>query len=360
MIGWLVLPLAVVGCDKSESTRLEEIPLPHVRAETVVMVSPRPKSRHLVLLQPARRARLSPRMGGQVIDLLVDEQQQVEVGEMLVKLAAQDSKGGLITAKASISRIKEQLLDTERELHTARDLVKRGVETTRAVERLETQQATLEAQLREAKGTLVRAKDAVGASSIDAPFSGTITRVDTELGEYIGPGSVAMVIAQLDPLAAEVPLTEAEVAMNDRGGLGFGLVVRGEHVEPQLEWLASEADPGTSTFTARLRVPNPSARLRAGESAQVEVFGPERAPITAVPMTAVRWAADVSYVLRLQGTKVERVEVTVLDDSEELVTIAGPVAAGDRVVAAGPLSLMPGDEVVVVDAQAETLADASG
>ena len=178
MIGWLVLPLAVVGCDKSESTRLEEIPLPHVRAETVVMVSPRPKSRHLVLLQPARRARLSPRMGGQVIDLLVDEQQQVEVGEMLVKLAAQDSKGGLITAKASISRIKEQLLDTERELHTARDLVKRGVETTRAVERLETQQATLEAQLREAKGTLVRAKDAVGASSIDAPFSGTITRVD--------------------------------------------------------------------------------------------------------------------------------------------------------------------------------------
>ena len=107
-------------------------------------------------------------------------------------------------------------------------------------------------------------------------------------------------------------------------------------------------------------MPNPSARLRAGESAQVEVFGPERAPITAVPMTAVRWAADVSYVLRLQGTKVERVEVTVLDDSEELVTIAGPVAAGDRVVAAGPLSLMPGDEVVVVDAQAETLADASG
>lgn len=361
MIGWLAvaIPILLYGCDKPESTRLEETPLPHVRVESVVQVSPRPKSRHLVLLEPARRTRISPRMGGQVIDLLVDEQQEVAVGDVLVKLAAQDSKGGLITAKASISRINEQLRDTERELSTARDLVKRGVETTRAVERLETQQATLRAQLREAKGTLVRAKDAVGASTIDAPFSGTVTRVETELGEYIGPGSVALVIAQLDPLAAEVPLSEAELAMNDRGGLGFGLVVRGERIEPELEWIASEADPGTSTFTARLRVPNPEGTLRAGESAEVEVFGPEREPVLAVPMTAVRWAAKTSYVLRLTGTTIERVDVTVLDDSEDLVTIAGPIAVGDRVVAAGPLSLMPGNEVVVVDAPGEALAAAA-
>ena len=361
-VGVLVLPMMQVGCDKPESTRLEEKPLPHVRVESVVEVSPRPKSRHLVLLEPTRRARLSPRMGGQVIDLLVTEQQKVEVGEVLVKLAAQDSKGGLMTAKASISRINEQLRDTKRELVTARDLVSRGVETTRAVERLETQQATFEAQLREAKGTLVRAKDALGASTVDAPFTGTVTRIDTELGEYIGPGAVAMVLAQLDPLAAEVPLSEAELSMHDQGGLGFGLVIRGQKTEAELEWIANEADPGTSTFTARLKVPNASGTLRAGESAEVEVYGPQRAPVTAVPMTAVRWSAGQAYVLRLQekDTTVERIDVRVLDDSDELVTISGPLGTKDRVVAAGPLSLVTGDEVEVVESPAETLAAASG
>lgn len=353
----VLVPLG--GCDRPESTRLDEPPLPHVRVEAIVEVSPRPQSRHLVLLEPARRARLSPRMGGQVIELMVDEQQPVKVGDVLLKLAAQDPRGGLITAKASISRIEEQLRDNERELATARDLVSRGVETTRAVERLETQAATLQAQLREAKGTLVRAKDAVGATTLEAPFSGTVTSVDTELGEYIGPGSVAMVLAQLDPLAAEVPLAESELALHDQGGLGFALVVRGQRLEPTLEWIANEADPGTSTFTARLRIPNPAGTLRAGESAEVEVFGPQREPVLAVPMTAVRWSAGMAYVLRVQGDVVERVEVTVLDDDEDLVTIAGSVKVGEPVVAAGPISLMPGDPVVVVDAPAETLADAS-
>ncbi len=356
----LALPVGTTGCDKTESTRLEEEPLPHVRVSAVVEVSPRPKSRHLVLLEPARRARLSPRMGGQVIDLMVEEQQKVEAGEVLVRFAAQDSKGGLMTAKASISRIKEQMRDNTRELSTARDLVGRGVETTRAVERLETSQATLEAQLREAKGTLVRAKDAFGASTLDAPFSGTVTSLDTELGEFIGPGGVAMVLAQLDPLAAEVPLSEIELAMHDQGGLGFALVIRGKRTEPELEWIASEADPGTSTFTARLRVPNDAMTLRAGESAEVEVFGPQRDPVKAVPMTAVRWSANMAYVLRVKDDHVERVDVVVLDDSDDLVTLSGPLAVGDPLVAAGPISLLPGDQVVVVETPPETLADASG
>lgn len=284
-----------------------------------------------------------------MIDLLASEQQEVAAGDILVKLAAQDSKGGLITAKASISRINEQLRDTRRELATARDLVARGVETTRAVERLETQQATLQAQLQEAKGSLVRAKDAVGAGTIDAPFSGTVTRIDTELGEYIGPGAVAMVVAQLDPLAAEVPLSEAELALHDQGGLRFVVVVRGQRIEPELEWIAHEADPGTSTFTARLRIPNPEGKLRAGESATVQVLGPQRTPATAVPMTAIRWAASDAYVLRLtQGSTVERVDVIVLDDTEELVTVRGDLQNGEEVVAAGPISLVSEDEVVVV------------
>ncbi len=349
------------ACDKPESTRLEEQPLPHVRTAEVVEVSPRPKSRHLVLIQPARRARLSPRMGGQVLGLLVDEQDKVKTGDVLVRLAAQDSRGGLMSAKASISRIKEQLRDTERELKTARELVARGVETTRAVERLETNQATLKAQLREAKGTLVRAKDAVGASTLDAPFSGTITRIDTELGEYIGPGNVALVLSQLHPLAAEVPLSEAEVALHDKGGLGFALVVRERRLEPEIEWIAREADEGTSTFTARLLIPNEEGSLRAGESAEVEVNGPQRAPVKAVPMTAVRYSTGAAYVLRLAGDEVERVEVEVLDDAGDMVTIAGDIATGDRVVATGPNSLMPGDTVVVAGAPSEpTLAAASG
>lgn len=357
ILSWLVAASTGFGCTQRESTRLEHKPPPHVRAVPVVEVAPRPKSRHLVRLEPARRARLAPRGGGEVTAIEVTEQQEVEAGAILVRFAGDASRGGLMTAQATIARIQENLRDNARELETTRALLAKNIETTRAVEQLETEKVRLEAQLREAKGSVVQARDKVGATAISAPFKGTVTRIDTEVGEYMALGAVALVLAQLDPLVVEVPLTQDEVALYDRGGLEFQLLARGRTLEAELEWLASEADEGTSTFRARLRVPNPQRTLRAGELVDVEVLGPERGKLTAVPMTAVRWTADRSYVLRIAaGDKVEQVDVRVLEDSDDLVAISGDVRTGDRVVATGPTALLAGDAVVVVDGSPKTLA----
>ncbi len=357
------------GCTQPESTKLDVEPPPHVRPAVVTLVAPLPQSRHLVLVEPARRARLAPRLGGQLIELPVDEQDSVEIGDVVAKLAAGDSKGGLIAAKASIQRIEESIRDNKSEVATAEALAAKGVESTRAVERLQTSRATLKAQLREAKGQLIRARDAVGASTIEAPFSGTITRIETEVGEYLSPSAGAIVLAQLDPIALEVPLTEREVAMHDEGGISFTVTIRGEVLAARLEWIAQEAYAGTSNFPARLLVDNPDGTLRAGESAEVAVFGPAPEPVTAVPMTAIRWAADVAYVLRLQpstgeaegdgpapNATLQRVEVVVGGDSEARVAVTGSLAEGDRVVTAGPTRLVDGDAVVVVEDPKPSLA----
>lgn len=361
------------GCLRAESTKLKDQPPPHVRPASVEMVAPRPDSRHLVILEPARRARLAPRNGGQLVALMVAEQDAVKVGDVLAKVAADDSKGGLISAKGSIQRINESIRDNDRELVTARALAAKGVESARAVERLETLQATLRAQKREAKGSLMRARDAVGAGVIEAPFSGIVTKIDTEVGEYLAPSSGAFVIVQLDPVALEVPLTEQEVAMHDAGGLTFEVRIRGRVFPSRLEWIARDADPGSWTFPARLLIDNPEGLLRSGESAEIGVFGPAIEPQTAVPMTAIRWSADVAYVLRLHNkgagaaepsegeqpeptATVERVEVTVQGDSGKLVAIAGPLAEGDRVVIAGPTRLVDGNAVVVIEEPEPTLA----
>ena len=346
-----------LGCDAQESTQLEEKLAPHVRVAEVRLIEPRPRSRHLAPLQAHRRARLSPRTGGQVLVLSADEEMKVEQGDVLVRFAAQDSKGGLMSAKASITQIQESLSDAERELEDARDLVAKGAGTTREVERLETQIATLTAQLSNAKGTLVQAKDRVGAATLEAPFAGTITAVQTEVGEFVAPGVVAVVLAELDPIAVDVPLTQAEVETYDReGGLSFDVEVRDAPVQAALEYISSESTDG-STFTARLRIDNPGERLRSGELVDVEVYGAARDPVKSVPFTAVRWAADQAYVLTVdEAGTLGRVDVTVLDEADEVVIIEGEIAAGQRVVETGPTALREGDTVKVVAAPADTLA----
>lgn len=353
----VVLLSGVVGCDDPQSTQLEEKVAPHVRGAEVRLIEPRPRSRHLAPLQAHRRARLSPRAGGQVLVLSADEEQQVEQGQVLVRFVSQDSKGGLISAKASITQIRESLVDAERELEDARALVAKGAGTTREVERLETQIATLKAQLSNAKGSLVQAKDRVGAATLVAPFSGTVTAVQTEVGEFLGPGSVAVVLAELDPIAVEVPLTQSEVETYDRqGGLTFDVEARGESLDAKLEYISSESTDG-STFTARLEIANPKQRLRSGELVDVEVYGAARDRVKAVPFTAVRWAADQAYVLVIGAEDtLARVDVEVIDEADEDVIIEGELQAGARVVETGPTALREGDAVVVVATPGETLA----
>ncbi len=348
---------SVGACEKPESTQLEEKLLPHVRAAEVALIEPRPRSRHLAPLQPFRRARLSPRSGGQVLVLNADEEQQVEPGTVLVRFAAGDSKGGLMSAKASISQIRESLADARRELEDARDLVSKGAGTTREVERLESQIATQEAQLTNAQGSLAQAKDRVGATTLDAPFAGTITSVNTEVGEYLGPGVVAVVLAELDPIAVEVQLTQTEVELYDRqGGLSFEVRARGEVLEAELDYISSESEDGAS-FLARLKIDNAERTLRAGELVDVDVYGVARAQVLAVPFTAVRWTAEQAYVLVVGDDRtLSRADVTVVDESDEKVIIEGDVQPGVRVVETGPTALREGELVEVVVAPGETLA----
>ncbi len=351
----LILVVGPPGC-RSEDPTTPSVRLPHVRVAHVVEVQARPRSRHLVLLQPGRRARLASRVGGQVVSIDVVDQQEVKAGETLVRFAKADARGGMLAAQASQTRIQAQIMDNLSELGRARSLAAQGAETARTVERLATERDTLSARLREAQAQMIRARDKSDATQIVAPFAGTVTRIDTELGEYAVPGVQILVVSQLDPLALEFTLTEDEAALHDAGGLRFAATVRDQNISTVLEWVSPEADQGTSSFPIRLVVPNPERSLRAGEAVDVEVIATAQKTQRALPATAIRYAGLESYALKLDGDKVAKVPVKVLDDAASLVTISGDLKTGDRVVRTGPVNLTDGDQVVVVEEPPDALA----
>lgn len=349
----LALALAVVAGCGSESEAAVEEPKPRVRIAEVREVVPEVSSRHLVLLEPWRRAQLAPRYGGQIAELLITEESEVQTGELLVRLVDADARGSLMSAQASRSGSEKRLADLERQLADARDLLASGAGTRREVERLETEIETTRASIRQAAGQIIQSRDRREANEITAPFSGVITALDAELGEYVGPTSPIATLSELDPLRVSVPLSQLEMVVHEQGGLSFELLVRGNAMSAELEWIAREAEPGTNTFTARLRIPNPQKRLRAGEAVEVRVRGAKGEPRLVVPPTAVRWEGKRAYVLRAVAIaggleQLERLDVSVHEDVDDGVAIEGPLAAGDRVVSSGPATLVDGDTAIMV------------
>ena len=203
---------------------------------------------------------------------------------------------------------------------------------------------------------MIQSRDRRAANELVAPFAGVITSLDAELGEYASPGAPLATLSELDILAVDVPLSEYEMVVHERGALEFQVRVRGQAVDTTLEWIAREADTGTNTFPARLRINNSNKRLRAGEAAEVSVHGDKGEAELVVPPTAVRWEATQAYLLRAVAVttgeqareQLERVDVSVHEDVDGQVAIEGPITAGDRVVSSGPTTLVDGDEAIMI------------
>jgi RND family efflux transporter MFP subunit len=344
-----------LGCGGKQAEAQQQR-VPRVRVATIEQVVPRIESRHLVLLEPWRRAELSPRYGGQIEELLIDEQVEVGQGDLLVRLVDSDASGSLMSAKASRTSSEARLVDLERQLTDARALLQTGAGTRREVERLETEIETTRASIRQASGQVIQSRDRKSGYTITAPFAGVITTVNAELGEYAAPGAPLATLSELDKLAVDVPLSDYEMVVHERTGLEFELRIRGELVPATLEWIAREAELGTNTFPARLRIDNLDKKLRAGEAVEVRVRGERGQPVLTVPPTAVRWDGSQAYILRATATgtgeeareQLERVDVTVHEDVDGRVAIAGPIAAGQPVVSSGPATLVDGDVAIMV------------
>lgn len=370
----LVLPISLCACSGegadqgADQQAAPDVGVPRVRIAQVQQVVPQVSSRHLVLLEPYRQAQLSPRYGGQIAELLIAEQTEVAANDLLIRLVGADARGSLISAQASRSSSEKRLADLDRQLEDARQLLESGAGTRREVERLETEVETTRASIRQASGQVIQSRDRRQANELVAPFAGVITSLDAQLGEYASPGAPLATLSELDVLILDVPLSEFEMVVHERGALEFEVRVRDQPVNATLEWIAREADTGTNTFPARLRVENADKRLRAGEAAEVSVSGDKGKPELVVPPTAVRWEASQAYLLRAtavtgsgvgSGTssesgagqpreQLERVNVTIHEDVDGQVAIEGPLSAGDRVVSSGPFTLVDGDEAIMI------------
>lgn len=373
----LAVSISLAGCSDAPAEPAEgadptELRVPRVRIAQVKEVIPQVSSRHLVLLAPWRRAQLSPRFGGQIAELLVTEQAEVAAGDLLVRMVDADARGSLISARASRTSSESRLDDLDRQLADAQRLFGSGAGTRREVERLETEIETTRASIRQAAGQVIQSRDRRQANELVAPFAGVITSLDAELGEYVSPGAPLATLSELHILAIDVPLSESEMVTHERGGLEFQVLVRGQQIPATLEWIAREADAGTNTFPARLRIDNADKRLRAGEAVEVSVHGDQGKPELVVPPTAVRWEAGQAYLLRAvpvthtgtptptgtpTGTgaeaasnreQLERVNVTVREDVDGAVAVEGPISVGDRIVSSGPTTLVDGDEAIHV------------
>lgn len=180
-----------------------------------------------------RQATVSAQITGTLSEVLIEEGERVEKGQVLARLDDTAQQAGLAQAKAQLAQsqaqvgqFEAQLNQTRRDLVRAQDLVGRKLVSAQAVEAKQTEVDSLTAQLNAqrravdlARAQLTSVQVQLDYTTVRAPFAGVIIAKAAQVGEIISPLSAGGgftrtgvgTIVDMDSLEIEVDVNESYI-----------------------------------------------------------------------------------------------------------------------------------------------------
>lgn len=282
------------------------------------------------------------RVGGKVVQRLVDPGQHVRRGQVLMRIDAAD-----LQLAASASRDQVRAAEALAAQATAEEARQRRLLDAGAVSRSAYDAALASAQSAQASVAAARSgaqqagnQAAYGVLVADA--DGVVTEVLAQPGQVVSPGAVVVRLARAGNREAAVAVPETQLAGLPRDAQAY-LYGSTAPIPARLREVSGVADPLTRTFDARFVLAQ--TELPLGSTVTIELPRATGAEVQ-VPLAALHDAGRGQGVWVVRNDQVRFKPVRVVRLGEEAASIAaGALSTGDRIVSLGANQLREGQRV---------------
>lgn len=200
----------------------------------------------------------------------------------------------------------------------------------------EEQVHSAEAAVEQTRVTLEQMRLQLREATLTASVGGTVTALNVGLGEMAGPGQSVLVMSDLTALEVDVSLDETEVARVAVGQEARVVLDAFPDVDMtgEVTTIAPKADAaaGVVLYPVTVRLTPAEIPVRAGMTADVAITTASREDTLIVPLRAVHVEDGRTYVERLDGDQIERVDVGLGMTTDTEAEITSGLAEGDVVV----------------------------
>jgi len=301
-------------------------------------------------------------------DTLIEEGVEVKRGQIVaviehnqLEAAVRSAEGVLAVAKAACDTAKVNVADTLREKRRWIELRKGGSGTQQQLDQVVTAHERAQAQLKQAEAriaqmeaTLAQAKVNLDEATIEAPFSGVVSRKYVDEGAFVGPTTPLFRLVDIHQVEitggvadrrypqVHVGKTHAEVEVDACPGEKFsGYVSR---IRPEL-------DRVTRTVAVTIRVPNDDGRLKPGMYARIRLVLDERKDVPLIPDEALISSKGQTGVYVVNDGKAHVRKVRIGLEEGNLNEVLEGLRPGESVVVRGHRMLREGTPVEATDVQ---------
>ena len=325
-----------------------------------------------------RRATVSSKVTGKVLEVFVEEGQAVRRGQVLARLDDAQVRASLAVAEAQLGTARRaaaedqaRLREAELNLNRRRQLLTEKVigraeldESEAQVESLKARIALVEQQVHVATTQIKAIQTDLADMVVRAPFDGVAISKDAQPGEMISPVSAGggftrtgiCTIVDMTSLEIEVDVSESYI----------NRVRPGQPVEAVLDaypdWripahvitTVPSADRQKATVRVRIGFEKLEQRILPDMGIKVSFLNERAAPTAGdapprarllVPKAAVRSENGTSVIFVVHGDRVERRAVKLGVEDRGQVELVSGANAGERVVVDGPPTLEDGARV---------------
>jgi membrane fusion protein, multidrug efflux system len=244
-----------------------------------------------------------------------------------------------------------------------------------ALEKAHADVKTQEANIAAARAALTTAKLNLGYTKVLAPITGVAGFRVANIGDFVGPNdpSPLTTVSQVDPIYAEVPISEQGALSAFRQGQADPHALRGMQLElilpdgsvyPQRGRpvaLDRQVDVTTGTLLARGVFPNPGNVLRPGQYAKVRTVLEVKKNALLIPQRAVQDVQGIHQVAVVgpdETVDVRKVKTGARVGS--LYVISEGLKPGERVIVEGGDRVRPGQKVRLASAEPPEAGAATG
>lgn len=327
-----------------------------------------------------RRATVSSKVTGKVVELLIEEGSRVEEGQVLARIDDSNirtqldlARAQLEASRAQLTEVRVQLAEAARQLHRSSELAQRQLVSQSALDTAQAGVDGLRARLESTQRNVAVSQSAVAVQAqqlddtvVRAPFAGVITVKNAQPGEMISPLSAGGdgtrtgigTLVDMDSLEVEVDVNEnfinrvqpgqpAETALNAYSDW---------KIPSSVIAVIPTADRSKATIKVRIRldvrdprvIPDMGARVRflAAPSANPEKSARSAASVL-VPAEALLREGDSASVYLVLGEIVERRAVQLGEQRDDMVEVRSGLAGGELLATSNLSALADGRRVTV-------------
>jgi RND family efflux transporter MFP subunit len=280
---------------------------------------------------------------------------RVKKGQLLAVIESPEVDQELSQAKADLATAEANASNAKIQSARYQDLVKNNAVSKQDTDTFVTQAASTSAQVKSAVANVQRLEQLVGFEKIYAPFDGTITARNVDIGTLInsGTGHELFHLSQEAVLRVyvDVPQIYAPACVP---GVGATLTLAefpGKTFEGKIVRTAKAIDPAARTLLVEVDVKNPTGELYPGAYAQVHFKVDNTRPSLILPVATLMFRSEGLRVGIVEGSKAKLIPITIGTDDGDTVAVIEGLKPDDEVIQSPPDSLIDGETVHVVQQQ---------